>query len=32
VQAAAFGSDDAGGVLTAVLQDSEAVKEHLIDL
>jgi hypothetical protein len=32
VQAAAFGRDNAGGVLTAVLQDREAVKEHLIDL
>jgi hypothetical protein len=32
VQAAAFGRDDAGSVLTAVLQDREAVKEHLIDL
>ena len=32
MQAAAFGRDNARGVLAAVLQDREAVKEHLIDL
>jgi hypothetical protein len=32
VQAAAFGSHNASSVLAAVLQHSQAVKEHLIDL
>jgi hypothetical protein len=32
VETAAFGGDDAGSVLTTVLQDSEAVENALIDL
>ena len=32
MQTRVFGRDHAGGVLTAVLEDSEAVKEHLGDL
>ena len=32
VKTTAFGSNDSSGILAAVLKDSEAVKEHLVDL